>query len=360
MSDTIHIVMKANKNQSPVLVTGGSGYLASHITARLLELGYTVHITVRDPEKRETYAHLEDLSRALPGKLRVFAADMLTHDAFAAAMEGCSHVFHTASPFRITGIRDARAELVDPAVEGTRNVLNTVNNTASVKRVVLTSSVVAIMGDAADVKYLDGGVFTEAQWNTSSTLSYQPYAYSKTMAEKTAWEMANAQKRWSMVVMNPGFILGPSLSKRTSSTSIDFMLSMGKGTYKTGVPAMHVAIVDVRDVAEAHVAGAFRETASGRHIIAREVVSFSDLAGMLRKEFPQYPLPSRQIPKWLFMIMGPLFGLGRKYIRRNTGIPFRVDNTYGIRDLGIEYTPAEKTLTDHFRQLIDDGLLPAR
>jgi nucleoside-diphosphate-sugar epimerase len=355
-----HNLTTAINEQAPVLVTGGSGYLASHIAARLLEQGHTVHITVRDITKEQAYAHLLKIGETTSGTLKVFEADLLTANAFAGAMDGCSHVFHTASPFRITGIKNARTELVDPAVEGTRNILDTVNKTASVKRVVLTSSVVAIMGDAIDAKYLDGGIFTEAQWNTSSTLSYQPYAYSKTMAEKTAWEMANAQKRWSMVVMNPGFILGPSLSKRTSSTSIDFMLSMGKGTYKTGVPAMHVAIVDVRDVAEAHLAGAFRETASGRHIIAREVVSFSDLAGMLRKEFPQYPLPSRQIPKWLFMIMGPLFGLGRKYIRRNTGIPFRVDNTYGIRDLGIEYTPAEKTLTDHFRQLIDDGLLPAR
>ncbi len=60
------------------------------------------------------------------------------------------------------------------------------------------------------------------------------------------------------------------------------------------------------------------------------------------------------------MIIGPMFGLSRKYIKRNIGIPLKFDNSYSIRDLGIEYRPVEQTLTDHFRQLISDGLLPEK
>ena len=216
------------------------------------------------------------------------------------------------------------------------------------------------MGDAIDAKAIPDGIFTEEVWNTSSGLSHQPYPYSKTLAEKKAWEIANAQSHWSLVVMNPGFILGPSLTKRKDSTSINFMISMGDGTYKTGVPAGNLAVVDVRDVALAHIKGAFNESASGRHILTGDTLGFIDVARILKKDFPEYPIPSRKVPKWLFLIIGPMFGLSRGYIRKNIGIPINFDNSYSIQDLGMKYIPAEQTLLEHFSQLIRDGLLPKR
>ena len=352
--------MTSLNHKNPVLVSGGSGYLASHIIQQLLVEGYTVHTTVRDKSKTEKYSHLTDLANNSKGEIVIFEADLLKPGSFGEAMRDCSHVFHTASPFKIEKIKNPQEELVDPAVDGTENILETVNTTRSVKRVILTSSIVAIMGDAIDAEAIPGGVFTEKVWNTSSGLSHQPYPYSKTLAEKKAWEIEKKQTHWSLIVMNPGFILGPSLTKRKDSTSINFMLSMGDGTYKTGVPAGNLTIVDVRDVALAQIKGAFNKNASGRHILMSDTLSFIDVAHILKKEFPQYPIPARQVPKWFFMIIGPMFGLTRKYIRKNIGIPLLFDNSYSIQDLGMVYKPVEQTLVDHFSQLISDGLLPKR
>jgi len=89
-------------------------------------------------------------------------------------------------------------------------VLDAVNRTESVERVVLTSSCAAIYGDVADCAAAPGGVLTEEVWNTSSSLEHVPYSYSKTVAERAAWEMAGAQDRWRLVVINPAGIYGPS------------------------------------------------------------------------------------------------------------------------------------------------------
>ena len=178
-----------NIKKSPVLVSGGSGYLASHIIQQLLAEGYTLHTTVRNKSNTEKYSHLTDLAKNSKGRLVIFEADLLKPDSFAEAMQQCSHVFHTASPFKIDKIKNPQQELIDPAVNGTKNILETVNATESVKRVVLTSSIVAIMGDAVDAEAIPDRVFTEKIWNTSSGLSHQPYSYSKTLAEKTAWEI---------------------------------------------------------------------------------------------------------------------------------------------------------------------------
>lgn len=352
--------MTSIDQKSPVMVSGGSGYLASHIIQQLLSEGYLVHTTVRDKHTKDKYEHLIDMAAKSPGEIRIFDADLLKPGSFSEAMQQCSHVFHTASPFKIGKIKNPQQELIDPAVNGTMNILETANEIESVTRVVLTSSIVAIMGDAIDAKAIPDGIFTEKVWNTSSSLSHQPYPYSKTLAEKKAWEIANEQSRWSLVVMNPGFILGPSLTKRNDSTSINFMISMGDGTYKTGVPAGNLTIVDVRDVALAHIKGAFNKNVSGRHILTGDTLIFIDAARILKKEYPQYPIPGREVPKWFFLIIGPMFGLSRKYIRKNIGIPVKLDNSYSIQDLDMVYIPVEQTLVEHFSQLIHDGLLPQR
>ena len=146
---------------APVLVTGASGYIGSWIVRYLLEAGRTVHGTVRNPQKETGLEHLHKLSADHPGKLTLFKADLLDTGSFDEAMAGCELVMHTASPFLLQGVTDAAEALVRPALEGTRNVLDSVNRTESVKRVVLTSSVVAIYGDARESRDVPGGVFTD-------------------------------------------------------------------------------------------------------------------------------------------------------------------------------------------------------
>ncbi len=137
----------SNKGK-PILVTGATGYIAGWVIVGLLDKGYTVHATVRDPAKTDKIAHLVKHAEQSSGSIKFFKADLLTPHAYDEAMQGCEIVIHMASPFVISNFKDAQKDLVDPALEGTRNVLESANRTESVKRIVLTSSIAATYGDA--------------------------------------------------------------------------------------------------------------------------------------------------------------------------------------------------------------------
>ena len=350
--------MKTIDKNKPILVTGGTGYLASWIVKQLLEDGLNVHTTVRDKSNQHKYQHLLDIEKESKGKLNIFEADLLIDHSFQKAMADCELVIHTASPFKITGIKNAEKELVQPALQGTRNVLFTANDTHSVKRIVLTSSIAAMVGDTADIDELNKGITTEKSWNATSSSDHQPYSYSKTMAEKEAWKITEKQGRWDLVVINPGFILGPSLSKRSDSTSIDLMIQLYSGKFKNGAPAGDQAIVDVRDVAHAHILAGLTPSASGRHLTAAHQKDFLEIAKVIKNKYPNYPLPKKYVPKWLFKLIGPLMGFSRKYVSKNVGYNFVFDNSYVKQDLKIDFRPFEKTISDHFEQLLKDGLIP--
>lgn len=344
-----------------VLVTGASGYIAGWIVKYLLDAGHTVHATVRDPHKESNVAHLRALAASAPGTLKLFRADLLDEGSFDAAMQNCSIVMHTASPFLLDGFADAHAALVKPAVDGTRNVLNAANRCASVQRVVLTSSIAAIHGDNADLRSNGKAAFTEDDWNTTSSTEHNPYQFSKAEAEREAWRIHAAQSRWQLVCINPGMVYGPSLTRGSQSASIDTLLQLGDGRLLTGVPALTYGVVDVRDVAQAHLLAAFKPEASGRHILVAKDITMLGIARLLRKNFGlRYPFPFLQVPKPLAWAVGPWFGpVTRQFISRNVGFRVKFDNSRSIA-LGVQYRPLEETFADHFRQVLDDGLLRRR
>jgi nucleoside-diphosphate-sugar epimerase len=129
-----------------------------------------------------------------PGKLTLFEADLLQAGSFDAASKGCSVVYRVASPFFIDGkIKDGLKEVVEPALHGTQHVLEAVQKTGSITVVVMTSTVGAIYGDYADVLQMKDRILTEEYFNTTSTLTYNAYHYAKTVAEKEAWTIYDAQ-----------------------------------------------------------------------------------------------------------------------------------------------------------------------
>jgi len=349
--------MKTIDQTKPVFVTGGTGYMASWIIKQLLDEGRKVRTTVRNLAQKDKYAHLTKIAVTSKGVLQFFEADLLHPGSFSEAMKGCELVIHTASPFIISGVKNAQKELIEPALEGTRNVLDSVNKTESVKRVVLTSSVVAIYGDSVDIAKTENGIFTEKDWNITSSLDHQPYGYSKTLAEHLAWELAGKQDRWDLLVINPGFIMGPSLSTRTDSTSIDILIQLTSGKFRTGVPAGKMGFVDVRDVAKAHIQAGFTPLASGRHICVSDHKDFLDVANVIRIAHPQYPLPKSYVPKFLFWLIAPFIGFTRKYVKLNVGIDIKFDNSFIRKDLAMEFIPFEKTVSDHFTQLLNDKII---
>lgn len=347
--------------KAPILVTGASGYVASWLVKDLLEAGHTVHGTVRDPAKPQGLEHLQRLAQEHPGHLKLFRADLLTPGSFDEAMRGCELVMHTASPFIISGFKDAHEALVRPALEGTRNVLESVNRNTSVKRVVLTSSVAAIHGDNIDALQIKGGLFTEEHWNTSSSVDHQPYYYSKVAAEREAWALQQKQSRWDLVTVNPGLVLGPSLTQASASTSLVFIRQLANGTMFPGAPALWMGVVDVRDVAQAHVRAGFTPGARGRHIINGANTSALAMGRLLRARFgSRYKFPLFTLPKIVVWLAAPVARLTRKFVALNVGYRIAFDNSKSVRDLGLRYRPLEQTLSEHFQQVIDDGLLHRR
>jgi nucleoside-diphosphate-sugar epimerase len=344
--------------QAPVMVTGATGYVAGRLVEKLLERGHTVHAAVRGPENREKLKYLDNLAEALPGRIRYFKGDLLAPGSYAAAMAGCELVFHTAPPFT-THVQDPVKELIEPARLGTRNVLEQANQTPPVKRVVVTSSCAAIYGDNADLEKTPNGVFTEEIWNTSSSVDHQAYSWSKTLAEREAWEVAEKQDRWDLVTVNPSLVLGPGLNPHGTSESFNIMKQFGDGTLKAGAPRWGFGVVDVRDVAEAHYRAGFTPGAKGRYIVSGRDSDLADLAIPLRRRFGDaYPIPTRTMPKWLVWLVGPLLNktLTRKVIRLNVGFPWRADNSKGVRELGLSYRPLEETVVDFFQQMVDNGV----
>ena len=355
--------MQTIDKSKPVLVTGANGYVASWLVQRLLDDGITVHAAVRNPDNDAKVGHLKEAAANSKGDIKFFKADLLTPGAYQEAMEGCELVYHTASPFT-TDVKDPQKELIEPAEQGTANVLNSANEVESVKRVVVTSSCAAIYTDAIDTVNAPGGQLTEEIWNTTTSLEYQPYSYSKTLAEKKAWEIAEGQDRWDLVTINPCLVLGPALNpKNTTSESVNIMKTLGGGDMKMGAPRMGVGIVDVRDVAEAHFKAGYVPEAQGRYITAAHNTNFLEMGTTLLPKYGgKFPLPKRALPKWLVMLVGPMTNplFTRKFIRNNVDVLWKADNSKIKQELGMTFRPMKETMEDSFQVLVDEGILTAK
>ncbi|NQT60430.1 MAG: NAD-dependent epimerase/dehydratase family protein [Bacteroidetes bacterium] len=344
-----------DKKQAPVLVTGGSGYIASWIIVKLLEQGYSVHTTVRDPENSDKTAFLRNLADTYSDKLFLFKADLLEPNSFTEAMSGCSAVMHTASPFVNNTVKNPIEEIINPAVKGTANVLETACRIKSIKRIVFTSSVAAIFTDNSELVHNNIESINEDHWNETASFTYQPYSYSKTLAEKRAWEIAVSQDNWDLVVMNPAFVLGPSLLKRTDGVSANFIQRVLNGQLKFGTPDLHFGIVDVRDVADAHIRGLENLSAAGRHILSSETASFIKIAKIIKKQYgKKVKIRSFKLPKFLFYFIGPALGFSWKYIKNNYGIPLVLNTAKARTELGVKFRSLDTTVNDHAEQLMQD------
>lgn len=321
-----------------VLVTGAGGFIASWIVEQLLGAGYRVRGTVRSLKSAD---HL----RALPGahRLELVEAELLVPNAFDIASRGCEVVMHTASPY-VLSPNDVQRDLLQPAVSGTRNVLESAAR-AGVKRVVLTSSMAAITDEP------DGTVLTESDWNTRSSEFRNPYYYSKTLAEREAWKFTEEhQPRFQLVAINPFLVIGPSMTDglNTSNKVISDMLS---GAYP-GILNIAWGVVDVRDVARAHILAMERMDASGRYLCAaramtmREVVAVLRANGWAQHRLPRTPLDS-MVGNWIVRAGAYLQPKGvRDYLSTHVGRALAFDNSKIRRELGLEFRPVESTILD--------------
>lgn len=349
-----------NTEKEKVLVTGANGYVASWIVKRLIDEGHTVHASVRNLNDSSKTNHLKSLSKDNTERLKIFEADLLIDESFDKAMQGCNVVFHTASPFKLD-IKNAQKELIDPALKGTENVIKTANKTNSVKRIVLTSSVAAMYSDASECKRYKNNEITESVWNKTASLFYQPYSYSKKLAEEKAWELHSFQNSWDLVVINPSLVLGPFInSKDATSESFKILKEIGNGKFKRWIPNLGIGLVDVRDVAEAHYLAGFSKNANGRYITCAKNTNLLEISKEIHSMFgDRYKIPTNPAPKVLIWLLAPFFkkGLTRKYITNNLNHTFKASNKKIKKELGIKFRPIKNTLRDAFQSLIDDKII---
>lgn len=288
---------KFDQKKSTVVVTGITGFLGSHIAIQLLKQGHNVRGTLRKLSRAQATEELLFANTdADSSQLTLFEADLLTDHGWDQAIEGADYVIHAASPF-LTYIPKDENEVIKPAVEGTRRVLEACAR-HKVQRVVLTSSIAAVI-------YGEGrSPYNEQHWSSTDSSKVTPYYKSKTLAEQYAWDFAK-QNDLDLCVINPGAILGPALES-DYGTSAEIVAKLLKGEF-LGLPNIGFAIADVRDVAELHVLALFHSEASGeRFIAASEFMWFSEVASVLKDAHPEYSkaIPKRQLPSWLVRIVG--------------------------------------------------------
>jgi len=280
-----------------VLVTGGSGFIASHCIVQLLQAGYRVQTTVRSIQREADVRAMLKVGGAEPGEALSFvAADLLSDAGWHQAVAGCAFVLHVASPFP-PGIPKHEDELIRPAREGALRVLRVARD-AGVRRVVLTSSFAAI-GYGSQIT---DRPYTEEDWTDLNAVGLSAYVKSKTLAERAAWDfMAREGGALELSVVNPVGVFGPVLGP-DYSTSIQIVQRLMEGSLP-GSPRMSLGIVDVRDVADLHLRAMTDPAAPGQRFlaVAGDFISIEQVARMLRARMGRVAsrVTTRVLPDWL-------------------------------------------------------------
>jgi nucleoside-diphosphate-sugar epimerase len=282
---------------SAVLVTGGSGFIASHAILQLLGAGHQVRTTVRSLSREgDVRAMLKIGGAESADRLQFVAADLMSDAGWPAAVAGCEYVLHIASPFPST-VPKHEDELIVPAREGALRVLRA-SRDAGVKRMVLTSSFAAIGYGHSEQQV----PFTEKDWTNPEGADVMPYTKSKTLAERAAWDfIAREGAGLELAVVNPVGVFGPVLGP-DYATSILLVQRMMDGALP-GLPRMSFGVVDVRDVADLHLRAMTNPAANGERFlaVAGDFMWIVEIAKVLKERLGDAAkrVPTRQLPNWL-------------------------------------------------------------
>ncbi|MCA3242992.1 MAG: NAD-dependent epimerase/dehydratase family protein [Rubrivivax sp.] len=349
----------------PVLVTGGSGYIAGFLIQRLLAEGCTVHTTVRSRSREASLrallqAHAAAGAPAAAGeRLRVFEADLTADAGWAEAAAGCGLVAHLASPLP-RGVPKNADELIVPARDGARRALRAARD-AGAQRVVMTSSVAAVAyGHGRDGHGSGERRYTEADWTQLSQPGLTPYIRSKTIAERAARDWVAAEGGGlELCTINPSVVLGPVWSGDYSASVV--LVKMLLDGRVRACPDIGFGIVDVRDVADLHWRALVTPGLAGERFIASgRFMKMIEVAGVLRAALgPQAArVPTRTVADWLMRLAAPFSSVARA-VATELGTVRHHDASHARERLGWQTRAVEDSILDCARSLLEQGLLRA-
>lgn len=331
-------------SKSTVLVTGVSGFVGGHVARELLTHGYNVRGAIRDPG-RTALDHLRVVADDAGTELHLVRASLLDDAGWDEAVDGVTAIAHVASPAPKYRPKDEQ-EVIRPAVEGTQRVLRAAGR-SGVKRIVLTSSVDAVRS-GHDLS--DGRELNEDDWSIAERA--EPYAKSKTLAERAAWAEAAALDL-ELTVLNPSLVLGPLLSADVN-VSVEIVRQLLTGEF-SGLPHLGFAPVDARDVAAAHRLALESDSAIGRrYILSTQALWLADIARVLAEEYnPKgYSVPTRAIPSWIVRLgarFNPTLRLALPLLdqpARNSSVRARTELGWTTRDVPTTFRETAESLIE--------------
>ena len=335
-----------------VLLTGISGFLGGHVALELLKAGYRVRGSVRDLGKAARVRDALGKAGADLSRLDFVALDLTADAGWDEAMAGVRYLQHTASPFVTREPKD-RNELIRPAVDGTRRALSAALR-AQVERIVVTSSVAAVMYGHDSARTAP---FTAADWTRLDGRNVSGYVESKTRAERAAWELMDAAGRHAdLAAINPGAIFGPLLDE-DPGTSVGLLKRMFDGSLPAAARIAFV-VVDVRDVAAAHVAAMVSPLAGGqRFLMGNGTFTLMQLAAILRRAMPERSgrMPRFEVPDWVVRLVAS-FDADVRGNLGELGVTKYVDASAVKRLLGRDLIAAEEATIASARSLVAQGL----
>ena len=325
-----------------VLISGASGFIAGHCIIEMLNHGYDVRGTLRDAARGGALkANLAKHTDRIDA-LEFVSADLMNEASWVEAAQGCDSVLHVASPVPVVQPEDEN-DVIIPAKTGTLNVLKAATANG-IKRVVITSSVAAVMSGSRD-----SDTFTDQDWTELTRTDLSPYVKSKTVAERAAWDYARANDL-ELVAVNPALVLGPALEADYGS-SLEALYLLMTGAYPI-LPKLGFEIVDVRDVAVLQrLALETPEAAGQRYMCANGFRWFVDIAKTVKAAHPQLKVPTSQMPNWIASIAG-IFLKEIKQFLPDLGRVKKIDNTPALA-IGWQPRDADTAIRDGAQSLVD-------
>ncbi|KAF7340215.1 NAD-P-binding protein [Mycena venus] len=329
-------------SRGTVLVTGITGFIATHTALAFLDAGYSVKGTTRTAAKAEDW-----ISRFPTHRARfqyAVVADMATCNAFDEAVKGCDFIAHLASPAHWNQ-NDNETDLLIPAINGTKNLLSATKNEPRIKRVVFTSSLAAIIEPTVEA----AKTVVETEWNPITyeqakfaTNAAVVYRASKALAERTFWDyIENEKPAWTGSTICPCGTFAPPLQPLASLSALNvstaFLWDMANGKYKSGVPTVGSPVyVDARDVALAHVRAVERDAAKGqRYLLIGGVYVPDQFIDVIHRRFPEL---RGNLPPVDLLKVGQL--------------GFKYNSSKATEELGIQYTALETMVADTISSIL--------